>query len=643
VSVIDTSTGTEIDVDGDSNNGITRIPVGSGPFGIDITPDGTKVYVGNEASGDMSVIDTATNSVTATIDLLISGNSARTPAVNIDGTEVWIGIGAGANTIKRFRVSDNTLLSTIGGIIGGAVRLEFLPDGSSVFAQNQCGACGNLQKIDTTTFAVSQLNYGTNGLASMAIAPDGSDIYVGTGGVSPGQVREVNSSSLTVTRTLSIDAPTGIALSPDGDLLYIIRSNSDDVVVIRRSDFVQVAVIPIGDQPSDIVIKTVPLLGDADSTQTTFTLVVNNVAPDFEAGLDEVVQPSASGGFNRTITFTDPGADLWSGTVNFGDSTGDVPLTIDQLNKSFAINHTYATDGTYPVTVTVEDGDTGSHTDTFNVQVIFNTPPVANAGGPYTGDEGASVNLDGSSSTDAENNIVGYNWTFGDATMGTGISPSHTYIDDGTYTVCLTVTDAFGKTDSDCVLAVIANIAPTIALSRAASTNEGSIYTLTLGVVIDPGTDTVTSYIVDWGDTTTSDTYTTGGAVTHTYADGPSSPVISIDLVDEDGTHTNVAGGSVTVNNVPPTVAVNTSIVTINESETANNTGTYGDVGDDVVTLSASAGTVINNGNGTWSWSFNSTDGPDDGKDVTITATDSDQASTDTTFSLGSKQRRAQR
>ena len=51
------------------------------------------------------------------------------------------------------------------------------------------------------------------------------------------------------------------------------------------------------------------------------------------------------------------------------------------------------------------------------------------------------------------------------------------------------------------------NVAPTIAIRGAASVNEGSAYSLTLGAVTDPGTDTVSSYVVHWGDGS-SDTYT---------------------------------------------------------------------------------------------------------------------------------------
>ena len=60
------------------------------------------------------------------------------------------------------------------------------------------------------------------------------------------------------------------------------------------------------------------------------------------------------------------------------------------------------------------------------------------------------------------------------------------------------------------------------------------------------------------------------------------------------------------------------------------------DPGDDFVIISASIGTIRQDtGNsGEWSWSFDTTDGPDESQAVTITATDSNGASTQTTFDL---------
>src|SRR4029079_18267247 len=97
---------------------------------------------------------------------------------------------------------------------------------------------------------------------------------------------------------------------------------------------------------------------------------------------------------------------------------------------------------------------------------------------------------------------------------------------------------------------------PTIAVSGNANVDEGSTYTLTLGAVSDPGTDTVSSYLVHWGDGS-SNAYSTGGAKTHTYADGPNNYDITVDLTDEDGSFTDAANAfSVHVNNVAPTISI---------------------------------------------------------------------------------------
>src|SRR5207244_11047344 len=97
---------------------------------------------------------------------------------------------------------------------------------------------------------------------------------------------------------------------------------------------------------------------------------------------------------------------------------------------------------------------------------------------------------------------------------------------------------------------------PPFPTSGNANVNEGSPYTLNLGAVTDPGTDTVTSCIVHWGDGN-SDTYSSDGAKSHTYADGPDNHAVTVDLVDEDGSFLDAANDlSVHVNNVAPTVTL---------------------------------------------------------------------------------------
>src|SRR5439155_10560819 len=76
--------------------------------------------------------------------------------------------------------------------------------------------------------------------------------------------------------------------------------------------------------------------------------------------------------------------------------------------------------------------------------------------------------------------------------------------------------------------------------------------------------------------------------------------------------------------------------VTVNEGAQASVAGAFADPGDDVVTITASVGTITQTGtqNGTWSWTFDAADGTDQSQSVTITATDSDGAQSTVTFNL---------
>ena len=70
-----------------------------------------------------------------------------------------------------------------------------------------------------------------------------------------------------------------------------------------------------------------------------------------------------------------------------------------------------------------------------------NLRPVADANGPYSGDEDFELEFDGSLSTDPEEDPLTYLWDFGDGTTGTGELSKHTYDAGGVYTVTLIVND----------------------------------------------------------------------------------------------------------------------------------------------------------------------------------------------------------
>lgn len=60
-----------------------------------------------------------------------------------------------------------------------------------------------------------------------------------------------------------------------------------------------------------------------------------------------------------------------------------------------------------------------------------------------------SRTFDASNSSDSDGEIVSYSWNFGDDSLGSGTTVSHTYNETGMYTVSLLVTDNDGLTDID--------------------------------------------------------------------------------------------------------------------------------------------------------------------------------------------------
>jgi len=161
-----------------------------------------------------------------------------------------------------------------------------------------------------------------------------------------------------------------------------------------------------------------------------------------------------------------PGNDAPTASFTFSPQTGHAPLniTFDASGSSDSdgqivsyqwnfgdtlmgtgqvIQHSYPNQGEYTVTLTVTDNDGKSASTTHTVIVEPpNQPPQARfTCTPKQGLYPLQVNFDGRTSSDADGQVVQYEWDFGGEQTGSGAITTYTFNEKGIYQVTLTVYD----------------------------------------------------------------------------------------------------------------------------------------------------------------------------------------------------------
>jgi len=82
------------------------------------------------------------------------------------------------------------------------------------------------------------------------------------------------------------------------------------------------------------------------------TAVVANVAPAIGPVGGASLLPHQT--YSVSGAFADPGADVWTATVDYGDGSGPAPLALD--GQTFVLAHVYDVPGAFTVTVQISDG-----------------------------------------------------------------------------------------------------------------------------------------------------------------------------------------------------------------------------------------------------------------------------------------------
>ena len=490
-----------------------------------------------------------TNSTVSGLDLSWSGATAN-------GYGLWLD-GSSNNTIENitatnrgegihlYSSSDNVIRqSDLTGATNVGISLDWECDNNIIEGNTVTdGHRGVWLQRDSTGNAIRDNNLSSNSSYGILIAGGCNDnlafnntlahnavgIYVG--GVSTGIRLQGN----------AIFGSAGLGIDLGGDGVTLNDPGDADTGANNLQNFPVLAAVDGG--------PATRVQGSLNSTaDTTFTL-------DIYA--NTVANPSGYGEGER-----------WLGSTTVTtDASGNIDFDID-LAAASAVGEF--------ITATATDPD-GNTSEFSAVLEITNTPPTADANGPYTEVEGSPVTFDASASSDPDNDPLQYRWDFnGDGTWDTAYSPDptaeYTWADDYSGSVTVEVSDGQAS-DTDATTLTVNNVAPTLSVDTTAVViGEGgsASKSITTG---DVPADTVSVAASIGALSGSGDNWTWS----YTAADDLATTPVTITATDEDGGVTT-ATFDLTVNNVAPSLAV-TGVTGVDQGVSFDISGAFTDPG----------------------------------------------------------------
>ena len=224
----------------------SSVNVGSGPQGITVTPDETRVYVVNAKAtpASMTVINGVTNSSVGTINLPSVSSTFGTPAVSFDGHWVYVSLSNAVGVIDATLVIP-PVVSLPCCTAPAQVRLSF--DGKRLYVAD---AVGKLIIISTATNTVVKTYDlpGGQGVFGVAEHPEGKRVYVSNQTTNTIFAVDTDQNVVTpipITIQGGQSAPRGIAIRPDGQAAYVSLFGANSVAVVDTNTNTVSAIVPL--------------------------------------------------------------------------------------------------------------------------------------------------------------------------------------------------------------------------------------------------------------------------------------------------------------------------------------------------------------------------------------------------------------
>src|SRR5436309_2234715 len=270
------------------------------PTDIQVSRDGRRAYVVNQGRNTVSVIDSASHSIIATMP---AGAGAFRSVITPDSARLYV-LNRLAVSVTVFDLATNGVVTTIPLVATDAALLAMSPDGRRVLVTNPTDARVSL--IDTATNTVATRIPVGRWPSGIAASADNRRVYVHN--VLDDTISVVDVASLTVVATIASGRFTGSAtfgvFTPDGARYYTTDGGNNVVVVDTATNAVTKIAGPFSSRVAAAVHPTAGRLYVVDSF----------VRPSFQPAVvvldtrtNAVVATLSVGGDPRSIVVTPDG------------------------------------------------------------------------------------------------------------------------------------------------------------------------------------------------------------------------------------------------------------------------------------------------------------------------------------------------
>ena len=342
------------------------------PFTITVGSKVTnKIYVANNLSGNVTVIDGATNTVAATV---AAGTTPNAVAVNAVTNKVYVA-NSGGNTVTVIDGATNTVDATVTAEMHPqAVAVD--PVTNKIYVTNK--ASYSVTVIDGATNVTTTVAAGTDPLV-VAVNPVTNKIYVSNSGSN--NVTVIDGATSATTTVAVGTNPDGVAVNPLTNKVYVANTNSNTVTVIDGATNATTTVA-VGDEPVWVAVNPV----------TNRVYVANYFGNSVSVidGATNAVTATVPAGTNPRLVAVNPvtnkvyASNASSSNVTVIDGTTNLTTTVSAGTSPNAVTVNPVTNRAYVV-------NRGSHNVTVIDEQLEQPVPLTVAITPLTHDRASST------------------------------------------------------------------------------------------------------------------------------------------------------------------------------------------------------------------------------------------------------------